>query len=93
MKSDKYINSSQYHGERIATLESNMSHIVGSLIEIKDSIKSLDKEIKDSIKSLDKKIDTKFDSIQNRLWTLGVLTVTGFASVLYVIAKAHHWLT
>ncbi|EKD54983.1 MAG: hypothetical protein ACD_60C00029G0010 [uncultured bacterium] len=78
--------------ERIAVLETTISHIDTSLIEIKQDIKTLTESTRQEMKSMNEKMDSRFDKMNDRLWNLFFWMIAGFASTLGIVAHALHWI-
>lgn len=83
---------------RIALLENNLSHIGETLKRLErkmdDGFLENKKEFDRLEQKMDKNfgtLDVKIDAINNRLWILYFWVTGGFAAVLGVIAKSHHW--
>lgn len=77
--------------ERIAVLETTISHTDIALNEIMMEIKRLNDKIDSKIESVHTKIDGRFDALNNRLWTEFYWMVGGFASILLIISHGFKW--
>jgi hypothetical protein len=80
MASPNKTEKSHENDTRIALLEHSVAHIDQTLVEIKQALIALDR-----------KIDTKIDSVNNRIWTIFIFMISGFAAILAVMAHGFHW--
>lgn len=73
---------------RIAVLETTMTNINSTLLDIKQEIKDMKKDMKHSFELVDK----KFDSINNRLWSNFLWLMGMMIGLAGLIAHTQHWI-